>query len=59
VGTVENPVPNVTFKVLEAARKAKAEDKLCDRASSALDFLLTHKQLLDILEALINIGMIM
>ena len=44
-------------KVQEATRNVKEEDKLYNRTSSALDFLLSYRQLSHVLQALIQLGM--
>ena len=46
----------VRQRVQEANAAATEDKKLCNRTSSALDFLLNYKQLAFILEALINLG---
>ena len=46
----------VRQRVQQANAAATEDRKLCNRTSSALDFLLNYKQLAFILEALINLG---
>ena len=51
-----NKLTAVRQRVQEANAAATEDKKLCNRTSSALDFLLNYKQLAFILEALINLG---
>jgi len=53
----DKKVHEVRKKVQEATRNVKEEDKLYNRTSSALDFLLSYRQLSHVLQALIQLGM--
>jgi len=53
----DKKVHEVRRKVQEATRNVKEEDKLYYRTSSALDFLLTYRQLSHMLQALIHLGL--
>jgi len=52
----DKKVDEVRRKVLEATKNVKEEDKLCNRTSLALDFLLSYRQLSHVLQALIHLG---
>ena len=55
--TVRNKKVIQARQRIEEARKNVTEDKkLCNRTTSALDYLLRYKQLSYILEALMNLG---
>jgi len=52
----DKKVHEVRKKVQEATRNVKEENKLCNRTSSALEFLLSYRQLSYMLQALIHLG---
>jgi len=53
----DKKVHEVRKKVQEATRNVKEENKLYYRTSLALDFLLTYRQLSQMLQALIHLGL--
>ena len=53
---IDKKVVDARRKVKAASKNVKEENKLCHRTTSALDFLLSYKQLSYVLEALINLG---
>lgn len=54
----DKKVHEVRKKVQEATKNVKEENKLYYRTSTALDFLLTYRQLSHVLQALIHLGLL-